>query len=223
MIADAERILSGWEDYCDHNWINDSGEDLYSPEIRVKRFLDSLGYYLLYGHTDGVITSYKEAVGEAREIPSSSCPSYVNNMIYGSGGTSEAIAEDEALAFKTMTAILDEKVPKRKKPAAPKPKQVSKRKKIQDISDMHHGLAIERFRVDRDGCFWVGLDQKQIVDAPQYRAKAVTKRNGDTDILFDMDRILKCGDDYYDMNGDPIAPECIINVGGIVDGYSDLG
>ena len=69
-------MLDGWQDYCDRNWLNDDGEDLFAPELRVKRFLDSIGYYLLYGQMDGIVTTYKDAVNQAREIPASAKAEY---------------------------------------------------------------------------------------------------------------------------------------------------
>lgn len=78
---------------------------MFSPEIRVKRFLDSIGYYLLYGKTDGIVTTYKEAVNQAREIPVSSCPSAVENAFYSSGGSSGDQAAEEQQSFRSMTEV----------------------------------------------------------------------------------------------------------------------
>lgn len=88
-------MLDGWQDYLDRNWLNDNAEDVFSPEMRVKRFLDSIGYYLLYGRMDGIVSLYKEAANQAREIPASSCPSYVGNIMYASGGAYDTQDVDE--------------------------------------------------------------------------------------------------------------------------------
>lgn len=180
----------------------------------MKRFLDSVGYYLLYGQMDGIVTSYKEAVNVAREIPASSCTSEVNNLLYSSGGSADT--REEQLEFQTMTSVLDDRAPKRKK-LVKREKPVSHRRKIQQIREENGGAEIERCLVDRDGYFWSGRDQLMICGYDKYNAKVVTRRNGDTDILFDMDRILRCGDRWYDQNGDRIPDECIHRVGGIVD------
>lgn len=180
----------------------------------MKRFLDSVGYYLLYGQMDGIVTSYKEAVNAAREIPASSCTSEVNNLLYASGGSADT--HEEQLEFQTMTSVLDDRAPKRKK-LVKREKPVSRRRKIQQIREENGGAEIERCLVDRDGYFWSGRDQLMICGYDKYNAKVVTRRNGDTDILFDMDRILRCGDRWYDQNGDQIPDECIHHVGGMVD------
>lgn len=162
---------------------------------------------------DDIITLYKETVNAAREIPASSCPGEVNNILYGSGAS--ASGQEEELAFKTMTSILDDRLPKRKPVHTEKP--MSRRRKIQQIRDEHGGAEIRRYYVDRDGCFWVGKNQLAIFGYDKYNAKVVTRRNGDTDILFDMDMILQCGEDWYDQNGDKIPDECVHPVGGLVD------
>ena len=110
QLKTASAMLEGWQDYLDRNWLNDNGEDLFSPELRVKRFLDSVGYYLLYGRTDGIVTAYKEAANRAREIPVSSCPGEVSNIMYAGNGNVDD--EDEKQSFRTMTEILDERAPK---------------------------------------------------------------------------------------------------------------
>ena len=193
---------------------------MFSPELKVKRFLDSIGYYLLYGQMDGILTSYKEVVNAAREIPVSSCTSEVNNILYASGGAVDT--REEKLEFQTMTSVLDDRVPKRKKPIKAD-RRVSRRQKIQMILDDHAGAEIKRYYVDRDGCFDTEHGRLSVIGCNKYNAKVVTRRNGETDILFDMDVILQCGDDWYDQNGDSIPDECIHRAVEIVDGYSDFG
>lgn len=205
-------MLDGWQDYCDRNWLNDDGEDLFAPELRVKRFLDSVGYYLLYGQMDGIVTTYKDVVNQAREIPVSSCPESVNNQLYASGGASDD--REEQQSFRTMTEILDAKLPKKK--TVPRPNTVSRRRKLQRIREDNGGAEIERYRVGTDNFFWCGNDHLMIYNYDKYNAKVVNRRNGETDILYDMDTILRCGERWYDQNGDPIPDECIHPVGGII-------
>lgn len=216
MLQTVDRITSSWDGYCDRNWLNDDG-DVFSPEMRVKRLLDSLGYYLLYGATDGIVTEYKQTVTKAREIPVSSCPSYVNNIMYGSGASKGDAQAEENLSFKVMTEMLDEKAATRKKPKPTKGRQVSRRRKLELIRQENGGAQVERFTVDTDGCFWVGNDVKQVVDLPEYSAKTVHHRNGSEDELYDMDQILRCGHRWYTANGDPIDESHILQAGGILD------
>ena len=60
-----------------------NGENLFTPEYKVKRFLDALGYFLLIGNAGDVVTDYKSAMNNKREIPMSSCPTDVENLFYG--------------------------------------------------------------------------------------------------------------------------------------------
>ena len=210
MLKTANEILAGWQDYCDRNWLNDNGEDLFSPELRVKRLLDSIGYFLLYGNTEGVVSEYKEAVNRAREIPVSSCPSAVSNMMYAGGGASGDTAAEERLSFKAMTEILDDQVRSRKPAKAQKEQRpMSLRKKICGVREQQHMAEPEYFIVDTFGCFdWRG-EIYRICDVPEYHPKVVHFRNGSTELIYDMDRIIRCGDSWYNMNWDPIPDECI--------------
>lgn len=201
-------MLEGWQDYLDRNWLNDNGEDLFSPELRVKRFLDSVGYYLLYGRTDGIVTAYKEAANRAREIPVSSCPGEVSNIMYAGNGNVDD--EDEKQSFRTMTEILDERAPKRKPPQ--KKKTVSLRQKMQNIRDENNGAEVLRFKIDTNGHFSYGGCQMMVWHYDKYNAKVVRKRNGETDILFDMDTIMRCGNRWYDQNGDEIPDGCVSEI-----------
>ena len=182
---------------------------MFSPELRVKRFLDSIGYYLLYGQTDGIITSYKEAMHEAREIPASSCPGIVSNILYASGGATDETAREEDLNFRAMTEMLD----MRRKPVPEKGKTPSMRRKLEMVREDNAGNEVYRYRVDTDGYFLCGGELKQIRGVRQYQPKTVTRRSGETDILYDMDMILRCGDRWYDMRGDIIPDECVTTVG----------
>ena len=210
QMLNADSILSGWQDYCDLNWLNDNGEDMFPPEVRVKRFLDSIGYYLLYGNTDGIVTEYKEVVNQAREIPVSSCPGSVNNIFYASGGSSGDVATEEKLAFRIMTELLDERANSRKKPRAPVKKSgASRRRKMYEILEENDGARMETFVVDTDGCFHADGRTMNISGVREYEPKTVRFRNGTTDTLYDMDRVLRCGNRWYDMNGNPIPEDHI--------------
>lgn len=219
MLVNAQKILAGWLDYCNRNWLNDYAEDVYSPEMRVKRFLDSIGYYLLYGQMDDVTTAYKEVVGRAREIPVSSCPSSVSNLFYAGGGSTGDTATEEELSFRTMTELLDEKVPARKKPPARNQKAISRRERMEQIRKENGGDEIQWYRVDTDGRFSDGAEDYQMTGLKQYQPKTVRYRNGTEDILYDMDRVIRCGENWYDQKGDPIPDGYILKCGGIVKDY----
>ena len=88
--------------------MNDTG-DVYTPEMKVKHFLDSLGYYMLLGSTGGIETPYKSVMHAKREIPVSSCPGEIDNIFYASGGSTEMYAEEEAAMFKNILEQLDAK------------------------------------------------------------------------------------------------------------------
>lgn len=96
----------------------------------MKRFLDGLGYYLLYGDVEGIITEYQQVVGQAREIPVSSCPSNVANMLYAGGNVSGDVSIEEQLGFQTMAQLLDERAAIRHKTRPTAQKHVSRRSRM---------------------------------------------------------------------------------------------
>ena len=184
-----------WEDYCERNWLNDSG-DLFSPEIKVKRFLDSLAYYFLTGDMFGIETDYKRVMHAKREIPASSCPSYVENILYSTGGTTSLADREEAASFKVMTDELDKKAEKYETQKITKKRQDSLfQKKLK--------LGItggEWCAVDTENKFWFGKDH-YLIDEKATQYQPVETEYGD---YYAMDKILASGGKFYDMNYDAV-------------------
>lgn len=161
--------------------------------MKVKRFLDSLAYRLLLGNTHGIETDYKRTMHQKREIPASSCPSFVENMLYASGGVTEAIDRDECESFTEMVRGLDEYAKKYEG-------QKQTREKRESLFHKHNRLGIcggVWCRVDTAGVFSCEGRTYQILhDQIQYQPKHT--EFGD---LYDMDRILVTGipHRFYDM------------------------
>ena len=111
--------------------------------------MDSLAYGLLLGRTDGIETEYKQIMHARREIPVSNCPSFIENMIYSTGGTTDAIDREESAVFKVMTDELDQRSEKYERSRAKKDPVESKHQKHNRLG-IHDG---EWCRVDTDGVF----------------------------------------------------------------------
>ena len=182
--------------------MNDTG-DVYSPEYRVKRFLDSIAYFLLLGYTQGIETDYKRVMHAKREIPASSCPANIQNMLYAGGGLPESADREESARFRVMCEILDDR-------AAPYEAQKTRKVNIESGQHKRARLGIhggEWLNVDTDGKFWYGKDRYQISDqAAQYAP--IPTDYGD---YYAMDRILASGGKFYDMNYDPVV---VYHIGG---------
>ena len=78
----------------------------------MKRFLDSIAYCMLIGNTKGIETEYKKVMHAKREIPASNCPSFVDNMLYASGGVEDESDRKEWAGFEVMVDELDERAEK---------------------------------------------------------------------------------------------------------------
>ena len=163
----------------------------------MKRFLDSVAYYCLLGNTQDIETDYKKVMHAKREIPASSCPSFVENMLYSTNGLTGQVEQEERDRFRVMTDLLDEPAEKYE---TNKPKRVhtetkfEKRRRI----GIHGG---DWCRVDTDGEFdYSGHRYRIDVDAEQYKPTET-----EFGLLYDMDRILACGDRFFDMNYDEVS------------------
>ena len=183
--------------------MNDTG-DVFTPEMKVKRFLDSLAYILMLGNTNGIETNYKRVMHTKREVPVSSCPSAIDNLFYGSGSIGASYEAEEISAFKDMLDRLDAKA------SAYEAKKVSRKK---EPSKFHKKLKMgiaggTWYRVDTEGKFWVGNDHYLIDDqAVQYQA--IQTEYGD---YYAMDKILFADGKFYDMNYDEVT---VYHIGGI--------
>ena len=210
--------LNRWGEYCDRNWISVNYSDPFCSENKVKRFLNSLAYFLMLGNTGGIVTDYKRVVDGKREIPISSCPSYVEDIVYGTGNTLIPTNEDEHSAFQSILERLDEKAKKyrpndgKKKPAR---KAVCTRyDKIKGIRALIGDAAYYYPSVNTLNEFTLNGKTYRIDDSVSEYAG---KNMADGDILYDMDKIV-CAltpdgkIHYFDMNMDMIPNEHIVCV-----------
>ena len=193
-------MLERWSDYCERNWLNDGG-DLFPPEKKVKLFLDGIAYFLLLGQTDGIVTGYKDLMNGKREIPVSSCPSYVENMLYASGASADEVSDEENRTFKMMCDELDERAAKITQPKKKKPARTRQYQKYWSIRYANHGAEIKFANVDTDGYF--------VVNNKRYRvtSEAYAPKQTKYGELYDMDRIISCGERFYDMSLNPTTVE----------------
>lgn len=167
---------------------------MFSPETKVKRFLDSVAYFCLIGNTDGIETKYKEVMHAKREIPISSCPSFVENMVYASGMSSDLYNQEECDSFKVMTERLDTRAEAYESQKSKRTRQESNFQKYLRLH-IHNG---EWCRVDTDGVFEYNGRRYQI-DQNETQYQPVDTAFG---LLYDMDRILATNPEnpeFYDM------------------------
>lgn len=196
---DARKRVCGmqekWEEYCDRNWLNDTG-DLFSPELKVKRFLDSLAYFYLIGDTSGIETDYKKVMHAKREIPVSNCPTEIENMIYASGSVSDLVNKEEYAAFQIILDRLDLNAEKYDS-------QKHKKKLTKSLFRKYNKLGIhggEWCRVDTDWEFSYD-GQRYKIDSSESQYDFENTEFGE---YYAMDKVLVSGGKFYDMNYDEI-------------------
>lgn len=128
----------------------------------------------------------------------SSCPSFVENMMYSTGGTTEQIDQDERDRFNVMVSELDEKAEKYDM-------QRNRKQRIESMYHKKNRLGIHSgvwCTVDTDGVFEYG-GHKYRIDPSAEQYHLTNTEFGD---LYDMDRILVVdGDLFYDMNYDAVS------------------
>ena len=158
---------------------------------------------MLAGSTEGIETIYKNVMRMKREIPASSCPSDIENILYATGVSADTISREEWSAFKSMLEQLDTtaELYEAKKPAKHTRSLYSKK-----IKKNIHG---EWYRVDTEGKFWVG-DNQYIIDSNAAQYAPIETDYGD---YYAMDKILCAGGKFYDMNYDEVM---VYPCGGIV-------
>jgi len=169
----------------------------------VKQFLDSVAYYLLIGSTSGIETPYKSVMHAKTEIPASSCPSEIENIMYASGGLSEQYAAEEISAFDNMLERLDEKAAQYE---AKKPQKHTRSLFSKKLKKNIHGTW---YLVDTDGKFWVG-NNKYVIADQEVQYQPVKTEYGD---YYAMDKILYADGKFYDMNYDEVT---VYQIGGIL-------
>ena len=140
-----------------------------------------------------------------REIPLSSCPKLLDNLMYSTSGGTDAIEQDEISQFNDMLDRLDAKA---KRYEVPK----KTRKKIESGQHKRRRLGIrggEWLVVDTDGKFWFDHNQ-YVIDDQEVQYAPVETEYG---LYYAMDRILASGGKFYDMNFDEVS---VHRIGGIM-------
>jgi len=168
-------------------------------------FLDSIAYFLLLGHTEGIETNYRKVMHAKREIPVSNCPGEIENLLYASGGFGAGRDEEEQATFRWLTDKLDEQAApyEIKKPQAERVESRFEKKLRKGI------CGGTWYRVDTDGKFRIGNEDYIIEDnAAQYQP--VKTEYGD---YYAMDMILFSDSKFYDMNYDEVT---VYRIGGFV-------
>lgn len=157
----------------------------------MKRFLDSLAYFYMSGFRDGIETDYKRVMYSKREVPDSSCPSFVQNLLYGAGSVSPGAAREEADRFEVIMERLDQAAEKYE--ASQRQAHTETRYEKMQRLGLNGGVWC---RVDTDGVFRIGFHAYKISDqAVQYQP--VETEYGD---YYAMDRVLVHNGRVYDMN-----------------------
>lgn len=147
------------------------------------------------------MTDYKDIMNGKREIPISSCPSCIEDQVYGTGGTSAETEIEESASFKVMLDNLDAKAEKYKpKNVKPKQRQETMFDRMSEIRKEHPLAKIYFCSVDTYNYFSLFGSLYHLDDIPQYRPKQ-TKHG----LLYDMDKIICAVDGehifLYDQNG----------------------
>lgn len=178
---------------------------MYTPEIKIEHFLDSMGSIFLYGHTNGLETKYKSVMHSKREIPVSSCTSEIDNIFYASTSYSGDTLEEEKAAFQNMLERLDERAEAYEVKKPPKKRQQSKFSK-----KLAKGITGGQwYRVDTDGKFWIE-NNRYLIDDQEIQYQPIPTDYGD---YYAMDKILYANGRFYDMNYDEVT---VYQIGGIL-------
>ena len=184
-----QELLDKWGSYCDRNWISQNYNDPFCPENKVKLFLNGVAYFLMVGNTEGIVTDYKEIMNGKREIPISSCPSYIEDAVYGGGATIAEASADEDTHYKAMVERLDARADKKYSPASRKASRhtdITKSKKIEQIKSRIGSCVFDYPVVDTNNVFYLRGKKYRIAErVEQYRPKQT-----DVGLQYDMDHIV---------------------------------
>lgn len=181
-----EILLEPHEAYCIRNWLNDNKKGLYSPEERVKYFLDGCANVLLHGNSEGILSRYKEIMRGKTEIPVSSCPSFLKDYLFS--GSQAPVEELEDGTFELILEDVDSKaeIYTKKKPGKKKERAQTRFERIQSIRADYPGCEMTTCIVDTENFFECFGNTYQVDDAvKQYQPKRT--REG---MIFDMDRVI---------------------------------
>ena len=212
-----QDMLDEWQWYCEKNWVSPSASNPYAPENKVKSFLSSLSYFLIMGNADDIVTDYKQIMNGKREIPVSSCPSFVEDSIYSGVhvNTNELLKKAEQECFDGMMDRADKKAERRygKPKKQVKERGVSRSERLRSI--LSRGEKIFGSIVDTENEFEFRDTRYRISKSmcPQYGAKKTRSGN-----LYDMDRIYVSTDadgsilGFYDGNLEPIEKSAVTKI-----------
>lgn len=191
-------ILPDGSTYCESNWISANHEAIYSPEKRVKAFLDRCAFLMSLDNPVGLESAYKAMSHKVREIPASECPSAISDMLYSDRMPAGDFDEDER--FKSLCERLDEVDPRLKKKKKAKPKIKTRYNRIEEICRLNPNSSREWVRVDEDNCF--------VYNEKEYRIPSDARGYQYSEKLDSMDRVLVVDNGgfllFYDQNVMPI-------------------
>lgn len=215
----AEELLADWQRYCETGWMSNSANTgLFSRESRIKSFLSSLGYFLIMG-ADDIVTDYKQLMNGKREIPVSSCPSFIEDRVYGNVhvNSNDLAQKTESETFEQIMENADYKAGKRYKPQSVKPRKkraITQFEKVRRICKEYGVSELLSAVVDTANEFTVkdGRYRINTEACPQYLPKET--KSG---ILYDMDRIYYAVDEngqmlFFDGELEKISSSAVIQM-----------
>ena len=179
-----------------------------------------MAYFLMMGGTKDIVTDYKDIMNGKREIPISSCPSSIEDLVYSSNASGVAQDVDENSRFQLMVDRLDERGPKLKKKKI-KTKKKTRFDKINELKERYGPCGFSFATVLTDNTFSFGGNRYQI-NSDQYNAKQT-----DVGELYDMDKIICVTTEegqtmFFDMDIEKVEQISMFDQDGqLVDFYSD--
>ena len=179
-------LLDPWEAHCLKNWMNANKGGAFSPEDRIKYFLDGCANVLLHGNMEDILSRYKEIMRGKTEIPVSSCPSSLKDYLFS--GSQAPVEESEDMMFELILEDVDAKaeIYTKKKPVKKKERAQTRFDRIQNIRADYPGCEMTTCIVDTENFFECFGNTYQVDDAvKQYQPKRT--REG---MIFDMDRVI---------------------------------
>ena len=181
---------------------------MFCGENKVKRFFSGLTYFLLLGATEDMVTNYKEMMNGKREIPISSCPPQIEDLVYGTGSVLHSSSEENEAAFQNL--IAEPVTP----PKKGRKKVVNEREqKLRQIRKECGQNAVFTYRtVDTSNRFRYLGDLYEIAESVEAYAPKETPLG----LLYDMDKIV-CVDGgngvrFYTMTYDPIEESQVLKI-----------
>ena len=133
------------------------------------------------------MTNYKEMMNGKREIPISSCPSHIEDLVYGTGSILHSQSEEEAVVIEKTAA--EETPPKKGK----KNMVSEKTMKLRELrKECGYEAELTYCTVYTDNTFRYGGEIYQIDESVEAYAPKATALG----VLYDMDKIIciKCKD-----------------------------